>query len=79
MKVEQGKSKKSARKIYRQEGTSCILVILRWILKNLHDPMYLIYWELWYSSILGSYRIFSINSIRGVLGMGDGFGSLGAF
>ena len=32
---------------------------IRWILKILHDPMYLIPWELWYYSILRSCRIFS--------------------
>ena len=36
---------------------------LRWILKILHDPRYLAPREEWYySSILGSCRIFSINS-----------------
>ena len=30
--------------------------------KILHDPMYLVYWELWYYIILRSCRIFSINS-----------------
>ena len=35
--------------------------MLRWILKILHDPEDLIPWELWYYSILGSCRIFSIN------------------
>ena len=36
--------------------------IIRWILKILHDPKNLIPWERWYYSILGSCRIFSINS-----------------
>ena len=35
---------------------------MRWILKILHDPKYLIHWELWYYSILRSCRILSINS-----------------
>ena len=37
--------------------------VLRWILKCLQDPKYLIPWELWYYSILRSCRIFSINNI----------------
>ena len=37
-------------------------LILRWILKILHDPKYPIPWEYWYYSILRSCRIFSINS-----------------
>ena len=36
---------------------------LRGRLKILHDPKYLIHWELGYYSILRSCRIFSINSI----------------
>ena len=36
--------------------------VLRWILKILHDPRYLIPWEFWYYSILKSCRIFSINN-----------------
>ena len=35
-----------------------------WIVKILHDPEYLIPWELYYYSILRSCRIFSINSIE---------------
>ena len=41
----------------------CFEFILRWILKILHDPKDLLPWELWYYSILGSCRIFSIHSI----------------
>ena len=36
--------------------------------KILHDPKYLIRWELWYYSILRSCRIFSIVSTVGALG-----------
>ena len=39
--------------------------VLRWRLKMLHDPKYLIPWEFWYYSILRSCRIFSINSSLG--------------
>ena len=35
---------------------------LRRILEILHDPKYLIPWEKWDYSILGSCKIFSINS-----------------
>ena len=35
---------------------------VRWVLKILHDPKYLITWESWYYSIVRSCRIFSINS-----------------
>ena len=35
---------------------------VRWIPKILHDPQYLIPWELWYYSILGSCRLSYINS-----------------
>ena len=35
---------------------------LPWALQILHDPKYLILWELWHYSILRSGRIFSINS-----------------
>ena len=34
----------------------------RWILKILHDPKYLIHWELWYYGILRTCTIFRINS-----------------
>ena len=34
-----------------------------WILKILHDPKYLIHWELWYYSILMSCRIFNITQV----------------
>ena len=42
------------------------LILIRWILKILHDPKYLTSWELWYYSILGACRIFSINSISNI-------------
>ena len=42
---------------------SCCVLLLRWILKILHDPKYPILWELWYYNRLRSCRIFSINSI----------------
>ena len=35
---------------------------LRWILKILHDPNFLIPWELWFYCVLRSCRIYSINS-----------------
>ena len=36
-------------------------IILRWILKVLHEPKYLMFWELWHHGLLRSCRIFSIN------------------
>ena len=35
---------------------------IRWILKILHDPKFLIRWELWYYGIVRSCRIVNINS-----------------
>ena len=44
--------------------------LLRWILKILHDPKYLLPWELSYSSILRSCRIFvSTVGPLGLLGL----------
>ena len=44
-----------------------IALKVRWILKILHDPKYLIPWELWDYGRLRSCRIFSIDSRRCVL------------
>ena len=45
------------------ESSYCNARHLRWILKILHDPKYLIPWEVWYHNIQGSCRIYGINSI----------------
>ena len=47
------------------KAKAVLLKLLRWILKILHDPCYIIPWELWCLSIIRSCRIFSINSTLG--------------
>ena len=50
-------AKQAGRRIWEIEQ----MVKLRWILRILHDPRYLIPWEFWCYSILESCRILRIN------------------
>ena len=47
---------------FRACGVGQVGKLLRGIRKILHDPKYLISWELFYCSILRSSRTFSLNS-----------------
>ena len=45
----------------------------RVIRQILHEPKYLIPWELWYGSILRSCKFFSINSVSDSIMLGSVF------